>query len=284
MNIPVFYTPRMVVDSQSNSPSAIKPRHVLAAWQQLQVPIEIRDVLPLAIEDLLPTHDEAFVRGVMAGRLENGFRNCSTGIAQSLLYTNASLRAAAVCAIENKSVAVSPTSGFHHASYNKADMYCTFNGLMVAAQYLLRKELATKVGIIDCDYHYGNGTDQLIGKHGLGEKVKHFTAGLNYTHQDQASDFLSHLATVVSEMADCGIILYQAGADAHIDDPLGGFLTTEQLYERDHLVFSRCREYGLPVAWNLAGGYQIDLEGNTDWGALTEIHNNTLLACWDVFK
>ena len=29
----------------------------------------------------------------------------------------------------------------------------------------------------------------------------------------------------------------QAGADPHIDDPLGGWLTTRQLFERDRLVF-----------------------------------------------
>lgn len=282
MKIPVFYTPEMVADSHSNSPSAVKPRYVVEAWKQLDIPLEILPVTPLAAEELFITHDEAFVRGVINGKLENGFRNCSTRIAQSLLYTNASMRAAAVCALENSSVAVSPTAGFHHASYNKAEMYCTFNGLMVAAQYVLRKGLANRVGIIDCDFHYGNGTDQLIGKHGLGDKVKHFTAGMHYTRPEQAGDFFKNLKSVVSYMDDCDVILYQAGADAHIKDPLGGFLTTEELYERDRLVFSLCRQYRLPVAWNLAGGYQITANAETDWNALTEIHNNTMKACWEM--
>jgi hypothetical protein len=60
----------------------------------------------------------------------------------------------------------------------------------------------------------------------------------------------------VRQFADCDVLLYQAGADPHIDDPLGGWLTDAQLAQRDRLVFETCRELGLPVAWNLAGGYQ----------------------------
>lgn len=50
------------------------------------------------------------------------------------------------------------------------------------------------------------------------------------------------------------VVLYQAGADPHVDDPQGGYLTTEQLAERDFMVFCECRQRGLPIAWNLAGG------------------------------
>ena len=54
----------------------------------------------------------------------------------------------------------------------------------------------------------------------------------------------------------CSVLLYQAGADPHIDDPLGGALTSSQLARRDTIVFDGCRVLGLPIAWNLAGGYQ----------------------------
>ena len=56
------------------------------------------------------------------------------------------------------------------------------------------------------------------------------------------------------------MILYQAGADPHVDDPLGGMLTSSQMYERDKLVFETARERGVPVVWNLAGGYQTPIE------------------------
>lgn len=70
-------------------------------------------------------------------------------------------------------------------------------------------------------------------------------------------------------MSACDIVLYQAGADPHIDDSLGGFLTTEQMAERDVQVFKGLKDRGAPVAWVLAGGYLdplpkvIDLHVNT---------------------
>ena len=57
------------------------------------------------------------------------------------------------------------------------------------------------------------------------------------------------------------LILYQAGADVHKDDPLGGVLSTEQMACRDRMVFEGARACRLPLAWNLAGGYQRDEEG-----------------------
>jgi acetoin utilization deacetylase AcuC-like enzyme len=72
-------------------------------------------------------------------------------------------------------------------------------------------------------------------------------------------------------------LLYQAGADPHIADPLGGWLTTAQLRERDRLVFTRCKALGLPVAWNLAGGYQNPLR------KVLDIHDNTMLECIAAF-
>ena len=72
-------------------------------------------------------------------------------------------------------------------------------------------------------------------------------------------------------MADCDVLLYQAGADPHIEDPLGGWLTTAQLRERDRLVFESSERYGVPIAWNLAGGYQEPLS------KVLKIHDNTML-------
>lgn len=52
------------------------------------------------------------------------------------------------------------------------------------------------------------------------------------------------------------LILYRAGADPHVDDPLGGVLTSAQLRQRDRRVFEIARGLGIPPAWDLAGGYQ----------------------------
>ena len=47
--------------------------------------------------------------------------------------------------------------------------------------------------------------------------------------------------------------------------------------ERDRIVFETAHRIGLPVAWNLAGGYQTPLR------RVLDIHDNTLRACARVF-
>lgn len=69
------------------------------------------------------------------------------------------------------------------------------------------------------------------------------------------------------------LVLYQAGADTHVDDPMGGLLTTEQMRERDRGVFAATRALGIPVAWNLAGGYQVEPDGSIP--RVIALHLNT---------
>jgi acetoin utilization deacetylase AcuC-like enzyme len=180
-------------------------------------------------------------------------------------------------AIQNRKVAVAPCSGFHHAHFTSAKGYCTFNGLMVTAFVLNAEGLVNQVGILDFDMHYGDGTDELIKHHQAASWIEHFTAGREYLSPRQATDFLARIPEWVADMQDCDVILYQAGADPHINDPLGGFLTTNQLRERDRLVFETANSLGIPIAWNLAGGYQVDSGGGIQ--AVLDIHNNTMLEC-----
>jgi len=109
----------------------------------------------------------------------------------------------------------------------------------------------------------------------------HYSAGREYLQPTQALEFLVRINEYVEEMRYCDVILYQAGADPHINDPLGGWLTTDQLAERDRMVFSAARRLGVPIAWNLAGGYQVDADGGIT--KIIEIHNNTLFACAEIF-
>ncbi|MEZ5539791.1 MAG: hypothetical protein R3E63_07555 [Pseudomonadales bacterium] len=285
-SIPVFYTPAMVAPSLSFSPSSMKPEKVVAAWQTLGIPIEVIEPKPATVDEFALAHDRAFVERVLAGEADNGFSNRDMAIARTLPYTSGSMRDAAFAALENRAVAISPTSGFHHAHWKMASGYCTFNGLMVAARCLLTSGKAKRVGVIDCDYHYGNGTDDIIAKLKITHEIKHFTQGELFStrSREKVHDFFDVLEKQLHVMADCDVILYQAGADPHINDPLGGFLTTSHLRDRDLLVFKECHKRGIPVAWNLAGGYQqLASTGETDWAALTEIHSNTLKACWSVF-
>jgi acetoin utilization deacetylase AcuC-like enzyme len=132
---------------------------------------------------------------------------------------------------------------------------------MVAATALLAVERVRAVGILDCDMHYGDGTDDILRRLDLRARVRHFTAGAEYHRPEQAEQFLALLPSLVHSMRDCGVILYQAGADPHVNDPLGGWLDDAQLRRRDSMVFTAARDLGVPIAWNLAGGYQRDADG-----------------------
>ncbi|HKI18382.1 MAG TPA: hypothetical protein VKA15_10900 [Isosphaeraceae bacterium] len=55
------------------------------------------------------------------------------------------------------------------------------------------------------------------------------------------------------------LLIYNAGSDPFIKDPLAGFrLTMSDLAERDLIVVTMSRERGIPVAMVLSGGYSAD--------------------------
>jgi acetoin utilization deacetylase AcuC-like enzyme len=276
-SIPVFFSQKLVADAHSYSPSPKKPALAVASWKKLGIPITSHEPLPVSEEELCLAHDPSYVRKVLSCETKNGFGNKLPSVAASLPYTSGAFVAAAREAIRNGLVAVGPVSGFHHACYASGGGFCTFNGLAVAAQVLKHEGLVNKVGILDFDQHYGNGTADIIKQLNLQDWLLHYTAASEYNYPNQAEKFLKRIPDLVRRFADCDVILYQAGADPHIEDPLGGWLTTEQLAERDRLVFESAQSLGIPIAWNLAGGYQ------DEFRAVLDIHDNTLSACWGVF-
>ena len=89
----------------------------------------------------------------------------------------------------------------------------------------------------------------------------------------------------MTSFVECDIILYQAGADAHHNDLLGGFLNNKQMSERDRVVFQEAKKMNIPLVWNLAGGYQVDIDtdGKQDISKILTLHSNTLQECINVY-
>jgi acetoin utilization deacetylase AcuC-like enzyme len=274
--LPLFFSPAMVAPSGSFSPSAAKPLQVVASWRKLGVPLDERKPERATLDEFALAHDRRFVRDVLELRAENGFGNRSKAVAQSLPWTTGAMRSAAMHAWKHGGAAVAPCSGFHHAGWAHVSGFCTFNGLMVTAA-ALHAAGAKRIGILDCDHHEGDGTDDIIRRLRAQGWVDHFTAGARYSRPRDVPAFFDALPGVLASMEGCDVVLYQAGADPHVDDPLGGWLTTAELRERDELVFSTLRAQGTPVAWNLAGGYQKEADGSIP--KVLEIHDHTLLAC-----
>ena len=270
----VYYSPRQVSCPETSSPSPRKPALVVADWLAQGLPIRLLEPVPVTRSQLALAHAPAYVEGILNCTLPNGFRGRQREVADSLPWTCGSLLSAAHGALDNGQVSCSPTSGFHHAGYASGYGYCTFNGLMVAALALKEAGRVRRIGILDCDQHYGDGTAEIIEQLQL-DWIMHVSR--EYQGAEEARPFLDQLPEVVASFAVCDLLIYQAGADPHIEDPLGGFMTTAELAERDRIVFSGAKSAGIPLVWNLAGGYQEPLS------RVLDIHRNTLAACAAVY-
>ena len=268
--IDVYYSPKQISNPASFSQSPLKPGYVVADWIEQGFPIRTIVPEPVSRECIELAHERGYVDGVLDGLLPNGFLGRQKDVAESLPWTCGSLLSAARCALDNGLVACSPTSGFHHASYKSGFGYCTFNGLMITALALKAEGKVRSVGILDCDQHFGDGTENIMNQLDI-DWIRHISD--EHIHPSEAKRFISTLPEVVRGFSDCDLLIFQAGADQHHSDPLGGFLSTNELAERDRIVFSVAKEISIPVVWNLAGGYQVPL------ARVLEIHRNTMAAC-----
>lgn len=267
----VVYSDAMNAPAQGASPSAAKPAAVVAAWRAAWPTLALRAPEPVTVADFERAHTRTYIDDVFALRVPNGFGTFSRAVNDSLPYTSGALLTAARWALAARTAVAAPVSGFHHAHHRAGGGFCTFNGLMVAALALQAERPGLRIGILDYDYHYGDGTDDILEKK-RAPGIIHVSAGEHWSRPEQADAFLEVIPTHLTAMADCDLVLYQAGADPHIDDPLGGFLTTTQMARRDWRVFHGLRERGIAVAWVLAGGYQTPLSNVVD------LHVNTMRA------
>ena len=278
--IPVFYHKKQSVpleetestqEESLQSPSATKPQYIIKEWlEKYKEHIDIHPSSPINKNDFYLAHDQQFVDQTLSGQINNGFGNRSKKVAKSLPYTTGSYFSAALHVLKHGGVAVSPTSGFHHAHFYKSGGYCTFNGLMVTAIKLHKEQNIQKIGILDLDEHYGDGTQNIIKNRKI-KYITHYTYGGN--EYDEEEDFLKDLPKQLKAMkkAKVEIILAQFGADPHKNDPLSCLgLSTQTMRKRDRLVLDFCKKHKIPLVWNFAGGYQ------EDRSAIYQLHHNSL--------
>lgn len=163
-----------------------------------------------------------------------------------------------------------PVSGAHHASYRTGGGFCTFNFLVGGGRVLLREGRVERVMVVDLDTHQGNGTWELVGDDagfaifdlsGADFGVPEVEADGRFSrlarNDEDYFELLARLPTHMDAVRP-NLIQFQAGMDCHEDDWLGGIpgLSAERLRERDRFVFETAHSRGIPVVFNLAGGYQ----------------------------
>ena len=281
-SIPIFYDTRMNAVSGSDiSPSASKPQKFIQALQDQHFPIEIVPFEPVKREDFYTIHDKVHVDDILDCKKPNGFNTISKDVSDSLYWTSGSMVSAALNATKEMPT-ISSTSGFHHATYDEAMGFCSFNGIMLAVMKLLEKGL--KPAVADYDCHFGNGTQNIIDKLNLNDKVFHYSAGKYFTKKSDVPKYLASLDKVREKLSRFkpDVIIYNAGVDCHENDNLGGgFASTSDLYVRDHKMFTIAKELGASICFSLAGGYQIESDGTIP--KVLELHLNTVRALQKVY-
>ena len=187
-------------------------------------------------------------------------------------------------------IAANIGQGFHHAGYRSGAGFCTFNGLALVAQ----EYPAKRVFVLDCDEHGGNGTEEYSAR--LENLFNYTISGTDFgcrggqrsvcrTLPPVTKNFDPYLDALQDAFAQIqrwspDLIIYQAGADPHLGDPLGSLgMTTEQMRSRDQTVFEFCRKSGIPTFFVLAGGYQEPIETK-----LAPLHVATFAAAWEAYR
>ena len=168
----------------------------------------------------------------------------------------------------------------HHAEKEKAMGFCIYNNVAVGANYLIEKYKYKKIAIIDFDVHHGNGTQDIfydnekvlyVSTHqypyypGSGSHKENgkFNNVLNIPLEAGTTSevYLNAYENVLTKIKQFKpeFLLFSAGFDAHIDDPLAQMrLCTEDFYK----ITKRTLEYSKSfcngrVVSILEGGYDL---------------------------
>jgi acetoin utilization deacetylase AcuC-like enzyme len=173
----------------------------------------------------------------------------------------------------------------HHAEKDKAMGFCIYNNVAVGANYLIEKYKYNKVAIIDFDVHHGNGTQDIfydnkkvlyISTHqypyypgsGSEKETGKFNNILNIPLEagTSAEQYLNAYENVLKKLKEFKpeFLLFSAGFDAHIDDPLAQLrLSSEDFY---HIT-----KRTLEVSKSICNGNVVSiLEGGYDLRALQD--------------
>ena len=237
---------------------------------------------------LIKTHSLDYINQVQKSFPQNGFNflDGDTVVSPGSKYATKDAVGSILTAIEgiqnkdfkNAFCAVRPPG--HHAEKEKAMGFCIYNNVAVGANYLIEKYKYNKVAIIDFDVHHGNGTQDIFYDN---EKVLYIS-----THQypyypgsgsekekgkynnifnipleagTTAVEYLNAYEHVLNKLKEFKpeFLLFSAGFDAHIDDPLAQLrLSSEDFYT----LTKRTLEISKPfcngnVVSILEGGYDL---------------------------
>jgi len=183
----------------------------------------------------------------------------------------------------------------HHAGSALSGGYCYLNNVAIAARYLQRHAIsnghgATKIGILDIDYHHGNGTQDIFysdpsvlytSLHAV-DDFPYFTGSRTETgcgHGEgynmniplprgtMDSEYCAALELVVAAIRkfDPQYLIVSLGVDTYMDDPISDFKLTVTGYVNIGKMISGLR---IPTLFVMEGGYHLETIGDNVFSVL----------------
>jgi len=190
--------------------------------------------------------------------------------------------------------ALNVAGGTHHAYADRGEGFCLLNDMAIAANYLLKKDLARQILIIDLDVHQGNGTAKLFQ-----HEPRVFTFSIhgahNYPFHKEESDLdvplkdgtdeqtylsiLSETLPALIKKVQPDFTFFLSGVDILNTDKYGKLkVTISGCRQRDNIVFSLLKQHQTPVAVAMGGGYSPDIR------SIVEAHCNTFRTAIDMYQ
>lgn len=244
---------------------------------------------PCALEIVLWTHDAEYVDKLLQQTLSAseqrkiGFPQSPALTQRELIITQGTIDCCHYAL--QFGAALNVAGGTHHAFADRGEGFCLLNDFGVAANYLLKKQLAQQILIIDLDVHQGNGTASLFA-----QEPRVFTFSMHGTHNypfhKEQSDLdiplpdgiddeaylhlLQENLTQLFNQVKPDFVFYLSGVDILATDKFGKLkISMEGCKQRDAMVFEHCKKQKTPVVVAMGGGYSPDVRD------IVEAHCNT---------
>ncbi len=239
---------------------------------------------PVGRTDLLRIHTPDYLRslrrsGVLARILEVPIVRrfpawmVNWRILRPMRYATGGTILACRLALEH-GVAINLGGGFHHAAADSGGGFCVYADVPLAVKILYDERKIGTVLVVDLDAHQGNGTAAVFRGWPWAKILDLYEEDIFPLPKEpedyplpvgpglSGREYLEMVEEALPAALDAvrpDLVVYNAGSDPFIDDPLASHrLTKGDLAERDLLVVTAVRERAIPIAMVLSGGYSAD--------------------------
>jgi len=237
---------------------------------------DVHAAAPIGDDDLALVHTPAYVAAIKNPEtlarylLLDPAHPWDAGLLAPFLYAAGGTLAAARSAMRSGGVAVNLAGGYHHAQPDKAEGFCAIADVAIAIRRLRKEGVADRVLIVDLDAHHGNGNAIIFARdesvftfsiHDVRwcevDKRNHLDIELppHTGDEDYLAMLIEHLPRIIASFSP-SLVVYVAGSDPYVGDPLGVFDLSERgIFERDRCVTLETCGKGVPLSVVTAGGY-----------------------------